>query len=136
MTAPKAAAPAMSKEGVFRFLKDFREGYDATSFGIYYQAFSLMQDARHMEEVGHVAELRFHRDPTNRIDGMELVRLSPKAPALQLESGRPTSPDDEIVQWSDGNGATTFVRYGDLMMQDRKTVERGEDGVLRGGYDF
>lgn len=127
--APKPKIPDSAREGVFRFLKDFREGYDATSFGIYYSGFDVRLDANCIEAAGHVAEIRFKRDRTGRIDAFELIRLSPKAPTPALVQD---DPDDEIVHWNDG----TTARYGDLMAQDRKTVERDKDGILRGGYEL
>lgn len=45
--------------------------------------------------------------------------------------------DDSIVLWDNNDsGPLEETRWGDLMLTDRKTVEMGADGVLRGGYPF
>lgn len=45
--------------------------------------------------------------------------------------------DDSIVMWDNNDeGPLEETRWGDLMLTDRKTVEMGADGVLRGGYPF
>lgn len=41
-------------------------------------------------------------------------------------------PTDEMVIWDDGRE----IPMSSLMLQDRKTVERGPDGRLHGGYPF
>lgn len=45
--------------------------------------------------------------------------------------------DDTIVWWNNNDGKPAErTRFGDLMMQDRKTVEMAPDGTLHGGYPF
>jgi hypothetical protein len=45
--------------------------------------------------------------------------------------------DDSIVMWDNNDDEPPEeTRWGDLLLTDRKTVEMGADGVLRGGYPF
>lgn len=115
MTAPAKSALVSDsvKEGVFRFLADFRAGYDATSFGIYYRGFDLFRDAQAMEDAGHIAEVRFYRDRTGRIDGLELVRLSPKAPTLRVVEDE----GNGSIEGGDTTAASTGKTPSDLDSQ-------------------
>lgn len=47
------------------------------SHGVYYSAFTLLSDARHLDDLGKRPEVRLHRDETGRIDGMELLTETP-----------------------------------------------------------
>lgn len=51
--------------------------------------------------------------------------------SVQLAEERARLTADEIVHF---DNETTSM--GDLMSQDRHTVQRDADGVLRGGYDL
>lgn len=91
------------------------------SHGVHYSVFSLLTDARHFDELGKRPDIRFYRDSTGRIDGIEL--LTPRATQTEDRCGKcgdwRGSVDEGSICWNhdtpDGypepNGIHEWARF-------------------------